>query len=162
ESDLDTGEASAATRYGGGSGNSVIDQLPEVPQARWQNDARRTFTLTSNAEKLTDTYAADGTYTEAADYGGGVAAYLNTYGDASAVYQWPYQGGSRNSTISFSPPRHGKIQVVFTNVVGFPQSELFDAGAWFAMPPVLASDAFVDTGSARVPAACKTGAQYGG
>lgn len=162
ESDLDFAQSSAGTRYGGGTGNGVIDQVPEVPQARWQNDARRTFSLVGAGENVTDAYAADGTYAETAEYGGGVAAYLDTYGDGSAVYQWPYQGGSRNSTISFSPPRHDRIQVVFTNVVGFPQSQLFHVGAWFRVPPVLASDSFVDQGTARVPAACKTGSTYGG
>lgn len=162
ESDLDDGQISSTTRYGAGTGNGVVDQLPEVPQARWQNDARRTVSLAAANESVTDVYAPDGTYSETAQYGAGVVAYLDTYDDGSAVYQWPYQGGSRNSTITFSPPHHRRIQVVFTNVAGFPQSQLFYVGAWFRVPPVLAGDAFVDEGSARVPAGCKTGARYGG
>jgi predicted small lipoprotein YifL len=142
-------------------GNGIVDRLPEVPQARWTNTAERTQTIDDASSSIADVYAADGSYDESVDFGNGAHASLQSYGDGNAVYQWPYQGAPRNSTITFSPPARNRVQIEFTNVTGFPVTDVFDVKSWYpSRPLVLASDGVRDLGAARVPAACKVPAKY--
>ncbi|HEY5424929.1 MAG TPA: hypothetical protein VIJ77_00085 [Candidatus Tumulicola sp.] len=144
------------------AGNGIFDQLPEVPQARWTNTAARMQDVAGAGVSIADRYAADGSYDESAIFSGGAKASLQSYGDGNAVYQWPYGDAPRNSTITFSPPSRRRIQIEFTDVTGFPVTEVFTVKTWYpSAPPVLAGDAFVDVGSADVPAACKLPAKFG-
>ncbi|HTA37935.1 MAG TPA: hypothetical protein VK760_02605, partial [Candidatus Acidoferrales bacterium] len=111
----DSSGITQTTAYG--AGNGVYDQLPEVPQARWNNTAARTVSIANAVagSSVHDTYHADGSYDETAVPVEGRTASSQSYPDGYATYQFPYQGGSSNSTASFSPPAGGKLQMVFTN-----------------------------------------------
>jgi hypothetical protein len=91
----------------------------------------------------------------------GLHATMQSYPDGNGVYQFPFQGGSTNSSINLAPPNRGKIDLLFVNatqhVTGYGT-----IGVWYpAVPPPLASDSFLDAGTVAVPAACGVPAKYG-
>jgi hypothetical protein len=92
-----------------GYGNGVFEQLPDVPQARWSNTAARTVSIVNSVAEssVDDNYHADGSYVENAVPVEGRTASSQSYPDGYATYQFPYDGGSSNSTVSFSPPAGG-------------------------------------------------------
>ncbi len=146
------------------SSNGLVDQIPEVPQARWTNTAARTQSIVDSVagSSAVDTYRADGSYDESAVPVEGLNATMQSYPDGNGVYQFPFQGGSTNSSINLAPPNRGKIDLLFVNatqhVTGYGT-----IGDWYpALPPPLASDSFVDVGSVTVPAACNVPTKYAG
>jgi len=147
--------------YGGGNG--VFDQLPHVPQARWTNTAARTDSIFDSVagSSLHDDYRADGSYAETGVPVEGRTSLAQSYPDGNALYQWPFEGGSYNSTIAISPPSKGAIHIVFTNAAAH-VTEYAQLRDWYPrVPPLLASDAFVDLGTTAVPSACGTSKAYG-
>jgi hypothetical protein len=136
-------------------GNGVFDQLPEIPQARWTNTAARTQSIVDsvNSSSLIDTYRPDGSYDETAIPVEGEHAILQSYADGNAVYQWPFDGGALASTIAFSPPRDGKLQIILVNGA-YKATEKIVFLDWYPSLSTLSSDAFVDAGATNVPSAC--------
>ncbi len=152
---------SETTAYG--PGNGVVDQIPEVPQARWTNTATRTQSVANSVQgsSARDSYRADGSYDEDAVPVEGLHATMQSYPDGNGAYQFPFQGGSTNSSINLAPPNHGKIDLLFVNatqhVTGYGK-----IGVWYpSVPPPLAADSFLDAGSVAVPKACGVPAKYG-
>jgi hypothetical protein len=146
-----------------GSGNGVVDQIPEVPQARWTNTATRMQSIANSVQgsSARDSYRADGSYDENAVPVEGLHATMQSYPDGNGVYQFPFQGGSTNSSINLAPPNHGKIDLLFVNATQH-ITETAILGVWYpAVPPPLASDSFLDAGIVAVPAACGVPAKYG-
>ena len=146
-----------------GSGNGVVDQIPEVPQARWTNTATRTQSMANSVQgsSARDSYRADGSYDENAVPVEGLHATMQSYPDGNGVYQFPFQGGSTNSSINLAPPNHGKIDLLFVNATQHVTAN-GKIGVWYpAVPPPLASDSFLDAGSVAVPKACGVPAKYG-
>jgi hypothetical protein len=146
-----------------GAGNGTYDQLPEVPQARWSNTATRTVSIANAVagSTLDDRYQADGSYEEHAVPVEGRTASSQSYPDGYATYQFPYQGGTNNSTIAFSPPAGGKLQILFTNFL-LHITQLYTMNDWYPASPVpLASDAYRNAGTVAIPSACKVPKRYG-
>ncbi len=139
------------------SGNGTFDELPEVPEARWQDTAARVKSLTDASESTRDVYSADGSYRGMVSFSSNEArASLQSYADGHAVYQWPYQNPSQDSNITFSPPKHGQLRIEFTNASdGFPTTTVFQIRAWYpSVRPLLGRDSFQNLGSVQVPAYC--------
>ncbi len=152
---------SETTAYG--PGNGVVDQIPEVPQARWTDAATRTQSVANSVQgsSARDSYRADGSYDENAVPVEGLHATMQSYPDGNGVYQFPFQGGSTNSSINLAPPNHGKIDLLFVNATQH-VTAYGKIGVWYpAVPPPLAADSFLDTGSVAVPKACGVPAKYG-
>ena len=146
-----------------GAGNGVYDQLPEVPQARWSNTAARTVSIANSVagSSIDDVYHADGSYDEHAVPVEGRTASSQSYPDGYATYQFPYQGSPNNSTIAFSPPAGGKLQILFTNYL-LHLTQLYTMNEWYpASPPPLASDAYQNAGTVAIPSACNVPKHYG-
>jgi hypothetical protein len=151
--------AAQETFYAGGNG--VFDQIPHVPNARWNDGAARREKLAGSITKTVDVYRPDGSYRQNVAFVWNASASLDEYADANAVYQWPYNGAARNSTITFSPPGGGNIQIEFTNVAAFPITTAFQVPAWYSPSPVLAEDAFTDLGTAPIPPSCNVPRGFG-
>jgi hypothetical protein len=142
-------------------GNGVIDQLPEIPQARWSNTASRTVAIDDSYAGSTseETYRADGSYDQNSVPVEGRTAAAQSYADGNAVYQFPYEGGSSNATVTFAPPVRGTILVAFTNPpFTFPET----VKMWYpSFPLVLASDTYRDLGPSSIPASCGVPKAFG-
>lgn len=145
-----------------GAGNGVFDELPEVPQARWNNSAARSVRLkdTPAGSSLDDTFHRDGSYDEVSVPVEGRNASLQSYADGSGLYEWPFDGASLNSTITFSPQQQGKLNVLFVNAA-LRVTDLIRLKAWYERPPLLAMDSFHDVGSAAVPGSCGVPERFG-
>jgi hypothetical protein len=157
----DSTGVSTVTTYG--AGNGTFDQLPEVPQARWSDTATRTASIDDSVagSTLVDRYRADGSYDETAVPVAGLSASLESYPDGNAVYQWPFAGGDVNSSVTYSPPAEGKLDIILANGAQH-ITESVQLGVWYpSVPPVLASDAFFDAGTVRLPKACGVPNRYG-
>jgi hypothetical protein len=125
-----------------------------VPQARWSNTASRVVTIDDSFAGSTssETYNADGSYDQNSVPVEGRTASAQEYPDANAVYQFPYEGGSRNATVGFSPPVGGSLPVVFTNP---PFTQAYNVKSWYpSFPLVLATDAYQDLGTVSIPSSC--------
>ena len=145
-------------------GNRVFDQVPEIPEARWSNSAARSENTVDSASSSTidDLYRADGSYDESAIPVEGLHASVQSYGDGSAVYSFPFNGTSPNSSISFLPPNKKGLLYVWFADVAVPVAEEFSLRSWYpTASPVLATDSFENIGLVRVPAACKVPGSYG-
>jgi hypothetical protein len=156
-----SGGVSVITTYG--AGNGIVDELPEVPQARWNNGAAATesITDTTTGSSATDHYFADGSYTESGVPVEGRTASVQSYPDGNAIYQWPYEGASQNASISYSPPSGGKLDIDFVNTAQL-LTTFYIIDSWYpTAEPLLAHDSFADEGSVELPSACGVSKTYG-
>jgi hypothetical protein len=140
-----------------GTGNGTLDQLPENPGAQWSNAATRTYVETDpSSEQISNTYAADGTYTGTTTFPPGGTAQIHEYSDGSGDYTMPLLGGA-NSEITISPVQNGLVYVT-AKVVSVGQAFGAALPAWYpSVPPVFASDTFTDMGSVALPNGCALG-----
>ncbi len=146
-----------------GNGNGIVEQLPNVPGSQWSNGAARTDTEKDpGGELTTSTYAADGSYQEQLTYPAGGTAAAQTYPDGGGVYQLPLNGSSGHSSVTVNAPAAGQIQLAYEIFgLGLPQAGAFTLPVWYPQtPPVLASDVYVDEGSATLPSSCNAGSTY--
>lgn len=147
-------------------GNRVVDQVPEIPEARWSNSAARSENIVDSVSSSTidDLYRADGSYDESAIPVEGRTADLHSYSDGSAVYSFPLNGTRPNSSVSFLPPnKKGLLYVWFADAAADPLPATIEyvLRSWYAATPILATDSFENIGLVRVPAACKVPRRYG-
>jgi hypothetical protein len=145
-----------------GAGNGVVDQLPEIPQASWNNAATRMQSIADSIDEssVDDFYNADGSYTEKAVPVEGLQATAQSYPDGNAVYEWPYAGSNVNTSITFAPPDAGKLRILVSNG-GLHVTTFIRLKSWYPSNPlVLAADTFQDLGSVTVPAECKVPQSY--
>jgi hypothetical protein len=145
-----------------GSGNGVFAQTPEVPQAQWNDTASRVQKIrdASRGSSIDDRYAADGSYAEKSVPVEGLKASAESYPDGNAVYQWPFEGG-QNSSIAFSPPVNGKVDVLLVNASQH-VTETITLRSWYPPGPlVLASDSFSNAGLAGIPRSCGVAKRFG-
>jgi hypothetical protein len=145
-----------------GSGNGLIGELPEIANAQWTNTAARTDVEDDpSGEAQTSTYADDGSYEEQVSFAEGGTATVEEYSDGSGLYAAPTGGlTGNNSTITVNAPAASAsgemIQVAYSVYgLGFPAAGTFQIASWYPqVPPVLASDTYVDAGTASVPSTC--------
>jgi hypothetical protein len=155
-----------ATTTTNAAGNGVFDELPEVANARWTPSAARTQTETDpSTRNSTATYAADGSYQENITFPEGNSASVQAQPDGSSVYQTPVvdnAGKLQNSTIAITAPSGGEINGEWTfSFVHTPVTQAWTIPVWYpSVPPVLASDTFVDAGASPLPAACNVPSAY--
>jgi hypothetical protein len=147
-----------------GSGNGLIEKLPNVPGAQWSNGAARTDSEKDpGGETITATYAADGSYQEQLTFPEGGSAAVQTNADGSGVYQTPFNGATTaNSTVTVNAPSGGQIQLAYELFgLGLPASGAFTLPVWYPQtPPVLASDTYIDEGATTLPSSCKAASSY--
>ncbi|HLI95618.1 MAG TPA: hypothetical protein VKT72_05970 [Candidatus Baltobacteraceae bacterium] len=147
-----------------GTGSGVSNELPEVPNARWTNTAARAQTEDDPGEEtIVSAYAADGSYQENIAYPEGGTAAVQMNSDGSGVYQLPVVGTtSQNSSITVEAPSGSQIQLAYAIYgAGLPQVGGFTLPVWYPqVPPVLASDTYVDEGAATIPASCNVASNY--
>ena len=152
---------SATTTYA--KGNGVFDVLPEVQGAAWTNTAARVVSAANSqaGSTLDDRYQADGSYDERAVPVEGLKATAESYPDGNAVYQWPFGGTYMNSSIAYTPPKFGKMHVVFTDAAQH-VTDLITFHSWYPSNPlILASDTASDAGKAGLPKACRVAPAFG-
>ena len=144
-----------------GSGNGVLDELPQVPAAQWSNSAARVEVENDpSGESITNTFAADGSYTASSLFAQGERATITENSDGSGMYVLPFLGVS-GSEVTISAPANDAIAITFkqlaTGEVGWGSVPV-----WYpAVPAVLASDSFVDAGVNAIPSACNVPSAIG-
>lgn len=147
-----------------GSGNGIVQQLPTVPGAMWSNSAARTDSEKDpGGEAISTTFAGDGSYQEQMVFPEGSTASAQAYADGSGVYQLPFAGvTTKPSSITVNAPLDGQIQLAYEIYPpGLPQAGAFTLPVWYPQgTPVLASDSYVDEGSATLPSSCNAGTAY--
>lgn len=157
----DSSGVSATTAYG--RGNGVFDYLPESNGSQWSNTAARVVSAADSqaGSTLEDRFAGDGSYDERAIPVEGLKAFLQSYPDGNAVYQWPFAGAYQNSSIAYTPPKYGKLRVVFTDAAHH-VTDFISLHSWYpSRPLVLASDTTRNAGSVRLPKACRVTPRFG-
>jgi hypothetical protein len=148
-----------------GGGNGILAELPEVPEARWTDSAARKQTETDpDGQATVATYNSDGSYDESVSYPEGGTATVQANADGSGVYSLPLEGDTAQpSSVTVNAPSGGQIQVSYAIYTGlsFPEAGGFSIPVWYPqVPPVLASDTYVDEGPASLPAACGVPGEY--
>jgi hypothetical protein len=155
----DSNGVKATTTYA--SGNGILDELPQVPAAQWSDSAARVALENDpSGISITTTYAADGTYAGSTTYPEGPGATVAENADGSGLYTTPFLGAP-DSAFSVSPVANGTISIALEAApLG---GTLWDTiPVWYpSVPPVLASDNFVDRGSASIPSTCNVPAAVG-
>ncbi|GAC1310881.1 MAG: hypothetical protein NVSMB19_25220 [Vulcanimicrobiaceae bacterium] len=164
-----TGEKLAVTVTNPGAGNGLIDILPEQGQQTWTNTGAQRIAI-SQADGFTSvrTYAADGTYTDTANYPQAGAANpqatplvatIVTRADGTATYSLPLFGPP-NVTIAYGAPANGAIPISITQPGTTPgatpapiQTAL--VGTWYQTPLRLYDELDRDNGAVPIPASCK-------
>jgi hypothetical protein len=147
-----------------GSGNGIVEELPPVPNAHWENTAARTdIEDDPGGETLTSTYAPDGSYAETIVYPqGSPAATVQTQPNGTGLYATPVVGFPVQSSITVNAPADGLIPIAY-EIYGleFPLVGSFGLPVWYPnVPPVLASDVFLDGGTVATPSSCGAAAAY--
>jgi hypothetical protein len=146
------------------AGSGIVQKLPYVYGAQWNNDAARTDTEKGpGGEVITTTYAADGSYQEQFTYPEGGTASVQANADGSGVYETPINGATTApSSFTVNAPSGGQIQVAYEIFgAGLPSSGAFEVPVWYPQsPPVLASDTYVDAGPSTLPSSCKAGSAF--
>jgi hypothetical protein len=151
----DDGGVTITTTYG--SGNGLMDQLPQVPQAQWSNTAARTVVENDpSGEVLTNTYAADGTYTGSVQFSSGATSTAIENADGSGQYIMPLLDASTPSYVTVSAPQSDGIAITFVdNADADAQTFYKNINTWYpSVPPAFASDTIADAGSVAIPSSC--------
>jgi hypothetical protein len=145
-----------------GEQNGVVDQLPHIPSARWNNSAARTATIVSPGTDTSDIYAANGADSQSAAFDTGGTSVLQSFPDGNANYQWPLDTVVRNSNVTFSPPAHGSIQILYTTSLPSTQPVAY-LKTWYPSNPLeLASDTVLDDGAVSLPPSCGAAHRFAG
>lgn|GEM_PF-2417845 len=154
----DSGGVTITTTYG--PGNGLMDELPEVPQAQWINNAARTVVENDpSGEKLTSAYAGDGTYTQNVTFSNGDTSTAIESADGSGQYTMPLLANPNGtpSYLTFSAPQSdGTIALTFVdNADADPQIFTKTVSTWYsAAAPGMASDTITDAGTVAIPSSC--------
>jgi hypothetical protein len=144
-----------------GAGNGVLDELPQVPQAQWTNSAARTYVENdSSGITIDNAYNADGSYTGSVQFPQGGSSQVTENNDGSGLYVFPLLGAPTPSQLSFSAvDATSSITIGFQDNADAPLTLYATFPSWFpSVPPVLASDTFVDYGQSALPGSCNVGA----
>lgn len=151
-----------------GSGNGLVDILPESAGTSWSNDGAQTILRTeADGTSETRTYAGDGSYADTTVYPQGsqftpqpapLTARIVEAKDGSGSYSLPLGGTSPNATISFgTPDPTGHVPIV----VSAPNPVETATPAAFYSPGPLYRESDVTSVGRAIPAACKAGSSFG-
>ncbi len=145
-----------------GAQNGTLDQLPQVPAATWENSAARvTNESDPSGESISNTYAANGTYTGQTVLPENDTTSVIENADGSGSYVFPFYGAS-GSEVTISPVIDGAINITFKDTSSSGGVSWGSFPAWYpTVPPVLASDTFTDAGVVAIPSACSVSASIG-
>lgn len=139
----------------------MLDQLPQVPASQWNGSVARSIVENDpSGESLSTTYAGDGTYTASATFPEGTTSTITEFADGSGAYVLPFIGVP-GSEITISPVESDAINITF-KAVGYNAISWGALPVWYpSVPPVLAGDAFADSGTAQIPASCNVPSSIG-
>ena len=159
-----TSDTTVATTYG--SGNGLVDILPESAGTSWTNNGAIDQTETDpDGGTVKRSITAGGAYTSTASspvLGGGANVTTRTItddADGSGSYVHTDLIGGNVATISYAAPQGGSIVITVS-----PSSQATTTTTipvWFGVPVALYSESDAVAGTVAVPASCALGAQYG-
>jgi len=144
-----------------GSGNGIIDMIPESAGQNWTNNAAETFNETNPDGSTTSrTVNADGSYTESDTGVAGTTTVTEnaglTGGNENAPTGGSVFGCEASTTFAVSAPSGGNIPVTISPV-GCPNPTptpiAFTVTDWYTLN-TLANDMIKDTGPQPIPAGC--------
>lgn len=144
-----------------GSGDGLVDELPETPGASWTNNAALTLSETDpDGQTSVKTVNADGSYKETVNFPDGTVANATENSDGSATYSAPVGGPNAggNTVVSIGTPNPSAsggpaIPILITAPSSTPQP--ISVADWYPPGPLtLASETDQDVGSGAFPAAC--------
>jgi len=159
------GQKTAIALHGG---NQLADELPEAAANSWSNNGAQTI-VENEADGSSDTrtYAADGSYTDAAVYPQSsqftpqpapLVASIVENADGSGSYSLPLFGATPNATISFgSPDPAGRVPIVVDDPGPVEEAT---PGAFYSPGP-LYKETDVTNVNQTIPAACHVAATFG-
>lgn len=141
--------------------NAILDMIPEMASAAWNNNAAETLVATDpDGVSVTQTVNATGSYTEtiADPVIGNTTATENN--DGSGTVNSPsiafFGSGGTGTNISIAAVSANTITITVTGVGYAPPqpSAVLHLTAWYAASPTLATDHFTDMGMSAMPAGC--------
>jgi hypothetical protein len=177
-----SGETLTVTLTGAGTGNGILDELPEAKGQSWVNSGASTLKESSpgglTSSRVT---AADGSYTDTTIYPTGsiyaspgpavsqATITQNADGSGSYVFFANNGAGGTNAPLyqfDFATPRPAAsgspamIPITIPQPSPSPAAEA-DVPLWYPQPLVLYAETDDDTGAVSLPAACNVPASYG-
>lgn len=142
------------------SGNGVLDELPQIPQAQWSNTAARSYAENdSSGLAINNAYNADGSYTGSVQFPEGGSSSITENPDGSGLYVFPLVGAPVPSQLTYSAADlSGNLTIGFQDNADEPAVMYALFSAWYpSIPPVLSNDTFTDYGAAALPSGCNVG-----
>jgi hypothetical protein len=152
-----------------GSGNGIVDRLPNVANSQWSNSASRTETENDpDGQSTTTTYASDGTYQQQVNNPTGQGASANMAADGSGNFSAQLgvtvvgNPATLFSGFTIAPPLAGVIDLGFTlRSSGQPAAGQLQLPDWYPNTfPTLASDTYADEGTTTLPSSCNVAPAY--
>ena len=163
-----------------GTGNGLVDILPEVTGTLSPTNNAAVTTVESDPQGQTDTktVASDGTYTEAISYpypsttAANAVANAVANADGSGTYSYPLLGPNfANSTFAVGAPTGGQIPITITYAAGLippadptvlptPTVVTRMAPVWYPQPLVLSAQTLVNRGKTPLASGCTVAAAY--
>ena len=145
-----------------GTGNGLLDVIPEVAGAITPaNNATLTTDETDpDGQTTSQSFHADGSYTETTNYPGGFTATVTENSDGTGQYSLPLDEFP-NSTVAYGSVSGGNIPITITFAPGLagpgpnPVVNNLSVPDWYpATPPVLYAQTYVNSGSTAIPSGC--------
>jgi hypothetical protein len=161
------GQKITATLTGVGSGNGLVDILPETQEQTWTNTGAQILAESeSDGFSANRTTNADGTYTETDTYPqssqftpppAALTATLVGNADGSGTYTVPLFGATPDVTFSYAAPAGGSIAITATQ--SGTQQANYSVPTWYTLPLYTEHD--YQLGALTIPAACGVPAALG-
>lgn len=144
-----------------GSGNGLLDILPEAAGTHWTNSAALTLTETDpDGQTSTKTINADGSYTEGVAFPDGTTSTATEHADGTASYSAPIGGPNAgpNDVVNVGTPNpaaSGGPAIPIVILVPSAPPQPVSVPDWYPPGPlVLASETDQNLGAAPLPAGC--------
>ena len=178
------GESLAVTIPSVGSGNGLVDELPEAKNQSWTNGPAQTTNETSpGGESSTRVVNADGSYTDTTTFGTGsiyptanpalppasqAVITQNPDGTGSYIfYEAPGDGSAQQNYLEIDvatpePAASGQPALIpITSTIAGSTPDEVDVPLWYPQPLALYTETDNDAGATTIPAACAVPASFG-
>jgi hypothetical protein len=177
-----SGEAMTVTYTTAGTGNGILDELPEAKGQSWVNSGAASLKETSpGGVTSTRVTAADGSYTDTTLYPVGsiyaspgpalTQATITQNADGSGSYVFLANDGAGGANapyveFDFATPRPAvsgspaEIPITVPQASPSPPAEV-DVPLWYPQPLSLYTETDADTGAVSLPAACNVPGSFG-